>query len=77
MINKNASSGLEGSDLLNLKNFRLQGRIKEVYDDNDEPQKICQLSLERKHTSNSLLSLVKEAVETIEDNWNLKGKTST
>ncbi|MBI5458761.1 hypothetical protein [Methanobacterium sp.] len=62
-----ASSGLAGSDLLNLKISDSKDGIKEVYDDNDKPRKICQLSLERKRTHIKFTTFFsEEAVEAIE-----------
>jgi len=62
-----ASSGLAGSDLLNLKISHFKEGIKEVYDDNGELRRICQLSLERKKTHVKFTTFFnEEAVRAIE-----------
>ncbi len=62
-----ASSGLAISDLLNLKLSDFKEGIQKVYDDNDEPCRICQLSLERKKTHVKFTTFFsEEAVEAIE-----------
>jgi len=62
-----ASSGLAGSDLLNLKISDFKEGIKEVYDDNDERRRICQLNLKRKKTHVKFTTFFnEEAVEAIE-----------
>jgi integrase len=52
---------------LNLKISDFKDEIKEVYDDNDEPRQICQLSLEQKKTHVKFTTFFSEdAVEAIE-----------